>query len=108
MHGEEPSLIRILASVITGKDWDKAKPLRHWLIETYVSRDWPPGSFLKCLNGDTTLFRRLVHRASRLPGGLRFLQSLPSALDAEPALAPAWRRAIAEAIANPWSPVDHD
>jgi hypothetical protein len=105
---EEPSLIRILASVMTGKDWDKAKPLRQWLIEAYVSLGWPPGSLLLCLNGDTTLFRRLVPHAARLPGGLRFLQSLPFALEAEPALVPVWHRVIAEALADPWRPVDYE
>lgn len=107
MHREEPSLVRILASAITGRDWDKAKPLRHWLIDTYVSRGWPPGSLLRCLDADTALFQRLVHRASRTQDGLSFLRGLPSAVESDPALA-KWRRAVADALKDPWRPVDYE
>ncbi|KFA93004.1 hypothetical protein [Archangium violaceum] len=102
------SLFSALASLLTGKDWDRAKQLRQWLVDTYVSRDWPPESFLRSLDGDTALFFRLARRAARTPAGMDFLSRLPSALDAAPELAPRWRRPIEAVLADPHRPVDFE
>jgi len=98
---DEPSLFGLMSAALTGKDWDKAKPLRRWLIETYVDRRWPPESFLRCLDGDVELFFKLAHRAARTRAGMAFLQRLPSALEDAPELASRWRRPIADALADP-------
>ncbi|HYO52418.1 hypothetical protein [Archangium sp.] len=105
---EGKSLSAAVVSFITGKDWDKAKPLRQWLIDTYVSCGWPPESFLRSLDGDTALFFRLARRAARGPKGMDFLHRLPSALEAAPELAPRWRRPIEEVLADPHRPVDFE
>ncbi|HEX5751283.1 MAG TPA: hypothetical protein VFZ09_33980 [Archangium sp.] len=105
---DEKSLLGALASLLTGKDWDRAKQLRQWLVDTYVSLHWPPESFLRSLRGDPPLFFRLAHRAARTPAGMDFLRRLPSALDAAPELASRWRRPIEEVLANPHRPIDFE
>jgi hypothetical protein len=105
---ERSSLSNTLVSMFTGKDWDKAKPLRQWLVDIYVSCNWPPESLLRCLNGDTALFFRLARRAARSSKGLDFLHQLPSALERAPELAPHWRRPIEEVLENPHRPVDFE
>jgi hypothetical protein len=105
---EGKSLSSALVAFITGKDWDKAKPLRQWLVDTYVSCNWPPESFLRSLDGDTQLFFRLAHRAARTRAGMDFLRRLPSALDAHPELAARWRRPVEEVLANPDRPIDFE
>ncbi len=104
----EKSLLNAFASFFTGEDWDKAKPVRRWLIDTYVHCDWPPESFLRALDGDVPLFFRLVHRAAKTSEGMRYLRRLPSALDADPRLASRWRRPIEEALAHPHRAVDFE
>lgn len=105
---EGKSLSAAVVSTLTGKDWDKAKPMRQWLVDTYVSRDWPPESFLRSLGGDIALFFRLAHRAAHTQAGMDFLRRLPSALEAAPELAPRWRRPIEEVLADPQRPVDFE
>jgi hypothetical protein len=105
---EHPSFLGLLAAAFTGKDPDKAKPLRKWLLNAYVSYRWPPESFLRCLRGDTELFFKLAHRAARTREGKAFLHSLPAALDAEPELASQWRRPVEEALSNPYRVTDPD
>ncbi|HZI06698.1 MAG TPA: hypothetical protein VEZ71_21915, partial [Archangium sp.] len=108
LHEDEKSLFSALASLFTRKDWDRAKQLRQWLVDTYVSCGWPPESFLRSLDGDTALFFRLARRAARTHDGIEFLQRLPSALEAAPELAPHWRRPIEEVLADPHRPVDFE
>jgi GTPase-associated protein 1, N-terminal domain type 1 len=90
------------------KAWDHAGTLRWWLIDTYVSHKWPPGSLLRCLNGDEQLFRRLVYRAARTASGLKYLRSLPRALDSDPELARQWRLSVEDALADPRRPVEYE
>ena len=97
----EHSLLGVFASAFTGKHWDKAKLLRRWLIDAYVTNQWPPESFLRCMQGDTHLFFVLVSRAVRINGGLAFLRALPGALQSRPELAERWRHPIEEALVNP-------
>ncbi|HZH15717.1 MAG TPA: hypothetical protein VE057_15300 [Archangium sp.] len=108
LHEDEKSLFSALASLFTGKNWDRAKQLRQWLVDTYVSCGWPPESFLRSLNGDTALFFRLARRAARTHEGMEFLRRLPSALEAAPELASHWRRPIEEVLADPHRPVDFE
>lgn len=107
-YREEKSLLKTLASLLSGQEWDKAKPLRQWLVDLYVGRHWPPASFLRCLEGDTALFFRLAHRAARTRAGMDFLHRLPSALQVAPELASRWRRPIEEVLDNPHRPVDFE
>jgi hypothetical protein len=97
-----------MLSFFTGKDWDKAKPMRQWLVDTYIDLGWPPESFLRCLDGDTALFSRLAHRAARSREGMDFLQRLPSALQRAPELASRWRRPIEEVLDDPHRPIDFE
>ncbi|WP_309896693.1 hypothetical protein [Archangium sp.] len=105
---EGKSFSATLLSFFTGKDWDKAKPMRQWLVDTYIELNWPPDSFLRCLDGDTALFFRLAHRAARSREGMDFLQRLPAALERAPELAARWRRPIEEVLANPHRPIDFE
>jgi hypothetical protein len=105
---DEPSLFGVMSAVLTGKGWDKAKPLRRWLIEAYVDHRWPPESLLRCLDGDVGLFFKLAHRAARSRKGAAFLERLPSALEAAPELASRWRRPIEDALDDPHRVTDSD
>jgi hypothetical protein len=105
---EGKSLSAAIVSFLTGKDWDKAKPMRQWLVDTYVDLGWPPESFLRSLDGDTALFFRLAHRAARSRDGMDFLRRLPSALERAPELAARWRRPIEEVLNDPHRPIDFE
>jgi hypothetical protein len=99
------------AGLLAGWHWDHARSLRHWLVDTYVSLEWPPESFLRCLKGDLELFRRVVAhgvRSERSQEALAYLRRLPSTLDAHPDLASHWRRVVDKALSNPYAPVDYD
>lgn len=69
--------------------WDRARSWRHWLLDVWIDRGWPPASFLRCLNGDATLFWRIAKRAW---GGRsrQFIDKLPEALHDDPPLAALW------------------
>jgi hypothetical protein len=113
---DPPSWLEQMAREVTAwltgskdKDWDKARPMRWWLIDTYVRQGWPSASLLRCLDGDEQLFRRLVYRAARSSLGLKFLDTLPHALTvSEPELARMWSRAVKDAVAHPYRPVDYE
>jgi hypothetical protein len=89
-------------------NWDLAKRLRWWLLDTYIVLNWPPVSFLRCMGGDEKLFQRLVFRAAKTHQGRDFLHKLPQALASEPELERRWRYAVKEALANPLHPVDYE
>ncbi|NOK09487.1 hypothetical protein [Corallococcus exercitus] len=105
---EDASFLSTIASLFTGKDWDKAKHLRHWYFDIYIDSAWPGDSFLRGLAEDTGLFWRMVHRAAKSQRGLAFLQMLPSALRADPELIRFWRHPVEEALENPSRPVDFE
>lgn len=105
--------VRSMSAWITGdedkdKGWNYAKPVRQWLIDTYVACGWPAESLLRCLNGDERLFRRLAHRAARSARGLEFLRQLPRRLDSEPELARRWRFSVEEVLTDPYRTVDYE
>lgn len=96
--------------LVMADGWDKAKPWRHWLLDTYISQGWPRQSFLRALGGDIRLFDRLCHRARRKLGwkGHDFIEGLPDALAEDPALAAIWERPMQDLIIDPDRPVDYD
>jgi hypothetical protein len=99
-------LIRIGWADSKSKGEERARPLRHWLIDTYVSLNWPPESLLRCVEGDTQLFRRLAARAARSYQGMAFLRRMLAALETYPELASRWRYFVADVLANPYSADD--
>ena len=105
---EDPFFIRFITTRMTGKDWDRAKPLRHWLLDAYMDFGWPADSFLRCMGEDTALFRRIVHRAAKSSEGMAFIRLLPSAFDAAPELARFWSYPVEQALAEPHRPVDYE
>ena len=84
-----------------GFGWDVAKPWRHWLLDQWLDRRWPPASFLRCLGNDETLFRRIAHRAGRKRHGGDFLRSLRGAARNDSNLAEFWTGPVNRVLADP-------
>jgi hypothetical protein len=75
----------------TALSWDRAKHWRHWLLETWVERDWPAESLVRCLNRDLQLAGKLFKRAARRSRQTKaWLRSLRPALAHDPALLGLW------------------
>jgi hypothetical protein len=105
---KEPAPLSFIRSLITGSDWDKAKPLRHWLLDAYVDNQWPAESLLRTLKGETELFYRLAQRAFRSREGAAYLRGLPDALTADPSLQSTWRWPVEQAFRHPRDLTDYD
>jgi hypothetical protein len=91
---------RTLLSRFRADGWDVAKSWRHWLLDSWLDRRWPPASFLHCLGGDESLFRRIGHRALRKRSGRELLGRLPGALAGDPILAAQWSEPVARFLAD--------
>jgi hypothetical protein len=74
--------------------WDRGKHWRHWLVDIWIERGWPPDSFLHCL-GDAELARKAFERADDSGRhGREWLRSLLPSLEEQPALLRIWRDVV--------------
>jgi hypothetical protein len=88
--------------------WDVAKTWRHWILDAWTDHEWPPASFLRCMNGDEALFLRIAHRARWQWRGREFLHRIAASLDEDAALAAKWREPVDRALGFGSLGVDYD
>jgi hypothetical protein len=91
-----------------GFGWDVAKRWRHWLLDQWLDRSWPPASFLRCLGDDEALLRRIAHRAGGKWRGGDFLKKLPGAAAGDPVLAERWTDAVRQVLGDSSTTGDYD
>jgi hypothetical protein len=101
LGGDKSALSRVLVWAFGGDgDWDRAKPWRDWLLDTFVQNGWPPDSFLRSLGGNKELFYHLMSRAEGSPEGRIFVRKLPATLEADPELARLWRGPLEDSLSR--------
>ncbi len=74
---------------------DRQRYWRNWLVETWVSEDWPRDAFVRCLNGDHKLARRVFKRAKKKSSTTRhWLESLGRELREDAVLYREWKDVV--------------
>lgn len=75
--------------------WDRAKPWREWLLDTWVERSWPADSLVRCLDDDIELAHEVFKRASKQSSASKaWLRSLRPALGHHRSLLRAWHEVV--------------
>lgn len=88
--------------------WDLAKVWRHWLLDTWISAEWPPEGLLRCVEGDEDLFRRIAHRATKRWEGRDLLRHLKRTLGDREKRTTDWERRAARILAKLDDDIDYD
>ncbi|MBL8634398.1 MAG: hypothetical protein JNM40_14340 [Myxococcales bacterium] len=78
--------------------WDKGKFWRHFILDTWITEKWPLESFLRTLDGNPELRRRVLKRASKTKTGIDFLIQLKNAVSKDEVFSERWMPDLERAL----------
>jgi hypothetical protein len=91
--------------------WDKARPWRLWLLDTWLVQRWPVDALLRLLDrmkDGERLLERLAKRAWKVNGGPELLSHMLNAATETPSLSGRWGPALRTSLRRGPQPYDWD